>query len=384
MKEKIVIFGAGMFGHMAMNHYGSKVEYFIDNDTSIQGKIINGLVVRSVADFLPEKDKYTVVVAGNAAKVMAKQLEKEGVTDYILYTNSDTRYYQTDELIFNPYKDNDKRNMDEKSYNRMLETNKTIDSIREMVEDLYSDVPLFSLVEIETLNQCNGNCDFCPVSRKNDNRTVRTMSDAIFKKIIDELSEMNYSGRLTLFGNNEPFLDPDIIERHKYAREKVPNAKMHLYTNGTLLNIEKFIEITKYLDELIIDNYHPELKLIKPCEEIAEYCKDNPEYGKKVTIVLRNPHEILTSRGGDSPNRKDMRIYAKSSCTLPFKQLEIRSEGKVSLCCCDPLGKMTLGDVSKNTLKEIWYGEAYRKVRDAIYAGRENIEHCKYCDFFEI
>lgn len=384
MEKQIVIFGAGMFGHMALQHYGDRVVYFIDNDTGIQGKSIQGLPIKSVEEYLLEKEKYTVVIAGNASKIMARQLEAAGAKDYIFYTNSDTRYYQTDELIFNPYKDNDKRNMSEAAYNDMLKTNKTIESIREIVEELYHQVPLFSLVEVETVNNCNGNCDFCPVSKKNDTRTLHYMSEQIFQKIIDELADMNYSGRLTLFGNNEPLLDEKIIERHKYAREHVPNAKMHLYTNGTLFTLDKFVELIKYLDELIIDNYHPDLKLIKPCQEIYDYCKDHPEYKNKVTIVLRNPHEILTSRGGDSPNRENILSFGDASCTLPFKQLEIRSEGKVSLCCCDPLGKVTLGDVSKNTLKEIWYGESYQQIRKAIYEGRKKLSHCVNCDFFEI
>ncbi len=43
------------------------------------------------------------------------------------------------------------------------------------------------------------------------------------------------SDYLSLFSNNEPFLDDCIISFHQYARNKLPHVKMHLYTNGTLL-----------------------------------------------------------------------------------------------------------------------------------------------------
>ena len=191
---------------------------------------------------------------------------------------------------------------------------------------------------------------------------------------------MNYSGKLALFSNNEPFLDQDIIKKHRYAREKLPFARMHLFTNGTLLTIEKFAQIVGYLDELVIDNYQQELHLIKPCQEIVEYCEAHTELKKKVTIVLRKPKEILTSRGGDAPNRKKLVSYGNLRCILPYKQFIIRPDGKVSLCCNDPYGRNTLGDLNKETMMEVWFNDRFKMVRKCLYEGRKNWEHCKYCD----
>ena len=93
--------------------------------------------------------------------------------------------------------------------------------------------PMFSSIEIEVINRCNGICPFCPVNRNTDPRKLKRMDEALFKKIIDELGEMGYSGRLALHSNNEPFLDPRIVEFTKYAREHVPKAHIYMYTNGT-------------------------------------------------------------------------------------------------------------------------------------------------------
>ena len=81
--------------------------------------------------------------------------------------------------------------------------------------------------------------------------------------------------------------------------------------------------------------YQQELKLIKPCAQIQDYCKVHPELTKKVTIVLRKPQEILTSRGGTAPNRKDIVEYGRDRCALPYKQMIARPDGKVSLCFND-------------------------------------------------
>ncbi len=144
-----------------------------------------------------------------------------------------------------------------------------------------------------------------------------------------------------------------------------------MFTNGTLFTLDKFIALADVLDELIIDNYHQELKLIKPCLEIQEYCKTHPELTKKVTIVLRKPKEILTSRGGTAPNRKQLIDYGKDRCVLPFKQMIIRPDGKVSLCCNDAVGRYTLGDLNQEKMLDVWYGPRFQEVRKSLYEGRE-------------
>ena len=139
-----------------------------------------------------------------------------------------------------------------------------------------------------------------------------------------------------------------------------------------------------YLDELIIDNYMEDLKLIRPCEEIKRYCETHPELKKKVTIVLRNPREVLSTRGGDAPNRKKMISFGKERCVLPFKQLIIRPDGKVSLCCNDPYGKNTLGDLSKDTITMVWNNDRFQMVRKCLYEGRAHWKHCEFCDSFNL
>ncbi|MCR4933655.1 MAG: radical SAM protein [Lachnospiraceae bacterium] len=294
------------------------------------------------------------------------------------------KYFGTPDIVFNPYPSNQNgsNEISEEEWSNQTKKNGNIAIINHLAETLDKYKPLFNHVEIETINRCNWKCSFCPVSAGNDIRVKAVMSDELFKKIIDELSAMNYSGRLALFSNNEPFLDPKIIERHKYAREKVPAARMHLFTNGTLLTVDKFVEIMKYLDELIIDNYNQNLELNDNPQKIADFCEEHPEYKERATIVLRKENEILTSRGGDAPNRTKESIFGNDRCVLPFRQLIVRPDGKVSLCCNDPYGKMTLGDLNVSSIKDVWYGKEYSDVRKKILKGRKCLAHCVNCDTF--
>lgn len=240
-------------------------------------------------------------------------------------------------------------------------------------------IPMFSSVEIEVINRCNGECPFCPVNKYIDPRQMKKMSDSLFKKIIDELGEMHYSGRLALHSNNEPFLDSRIVEFARYAREHVPDAYIYLYTNGTLLTLDVFKAIIPYLSCIMIDNYDDELKLHENIKEIQQYCKKDKDLDKRVQILLRKVHEVLDTRGGQSPNNTKKKTV-KMSCVLPYKQMVIRPDGKASLCCNDPYGKNTLADLNKMTLREAWYSTRYQAVRQALRNGRGRIRLCKYCD----
>jgi radical SAM protein with 4Fe4S-binding SPASM domain len=224
------------------------------------------------------------------------------------------------------------------------------------------------------------------VNRNADPRKKAVMTEELFKDIVRQLEELQYSGRFTTFSNNEPLLDDRIVEFNRYAREHLPKARIHLYTNGTLFNLDLFKELIKYLDELIIDNYNQELNLIGPVREIVDYCEANPELelNKKVTVLLRKPMEILTSRGGNAPNRKELVDYSADRCVLPFKQMIVRPTGQVSLCCNDALGKWTLGDLTKESITEVWYGTKFTKVREALYKGRGYCGDCRYCDTFNM
>lgn len=326
-------------------------------------------------------DCFVISAAKNAYAMQTYLKNKIDKEKIIINPFIQKKYYETDQIIYNPY-GLENYTISEDEWNNFNKTNQAIGEIEKYAEALSEARRLFEHIEIETINRCNGVCDFCPVSKENDMRPKKYMNEKLFQKIIIELAALNYTGRLALFSNNEPFLDERILKFHEYARTMLPNARMHLFTNGTLLTLDKFIEIIKYLDELIIDNYHQELRLHKNSQIIADYCEEHPELKEKVTIVLRKPHEILTSRGGDAPNRKKMLSYPNAKCVLPFKQMIIRPDGKISLCCNDPYGKCTLGDLNSESLTDIWYGKAFDEVRKLLLKGRGKLEHCHNCDTF--
>lgn len=382
--KRNVIFGAGLYGMRALDRLGKEtVSYFIDNDKEKQGTLISDIPVIGMEQFVSMKEPFHVHIASLYAGSMEKQLRAAGVTDYSFFLEGLRGFYETEELIYNPY-DREHESETEEEWNKSKKLEFSRKAVYDEAEKLYQKQGLFEHIEVETINRCNGACSFCPVNRNIDPREKKVMERSLFENIVKQLATIDYAGRFTTFSNNEPLLDERIIEWNRYARERLPKARMHLFTNGTLLTLDKFIALTEILDELIIDNYQQKLQLIGPCREIADYCKGRPELAKKVTIVLRKPQEVLTSRGGNAPNRSEIGNYGKDRCILPFKQMIVRPDGKVSLCCNDAVGKYTLGDLTKEGILDIWYGARFQMVRKCLYEGRENWGNCKNCDAFSM
>ena len=245
MKKEIILFGAGKYGVSALNSLGiERIAYFIDNNANLHGTFIQGKEIKPVNKGIEESDKYTILVCSLSWRKMCEQLEASGCSNYEVYEGL-KMIYPTEELVFNPYFSDLKRNLSEENFIKEQRNSKMIDSINQYTDELYNNPKLFDSIEIETINRCNGSCDFCPVNKDRDIRELKVMTEELFRSIIDQLAIMNYAGRISLFSNNEPFLDDTIIEKHKYAREMLPNARFHLYTNGTLLSLDKFIEIVK-------------------------------------------------------------------------------------------------------------------------------------------
>ena len=383
--RKLAIFTAGRAGQTLQKKYSpEQVECFIDNDIAKQGTYINDVLVMSMDDFLASNSTAQIVIPSwEYIPSIATQIENSGIMDWDFKNAYFDPSYPSDTLVVNPYNERHTGLHSENEFNKELINNRQLQAAQSIYARMLARTkPIFNHVEIETYNRCNGSCEFCPVSKSRDKRLEMRMSQKLLYSIIDQLCDIDYSGRLSLFSNNEPFLDERIIEFQAYARKRLPNACMQLLTNGTLLSLDKFKSIIDNLDYLVIDNYNDRLELNKTSKIIKSYCEEHKELIKKVTIVIRNPREILTSRGGEAPNRKDMQSYPNASCCIPFRQLIIRPDGKISMCCNDPLGRTTMGDLTKVSIMEAWQNDYFQTIRNSLLDGRKNVEHCKFCDTF--
>jgi radical SAM protein with 4Fe4S-binding SPASM domain len=255
-----------------------------------------------------------------------------------------------------------------------------------------NDPVLFKCIEIETYNRCNFNCSFCPAARDVDIRKPTYMKEELFSKIIDGLKELNYSGKLNLHHNNEPLLDKRLEQFIKESVEKLPKAEVNIFTNGSLLTIERMKSLYNAgLRKMLIDNYNEKLEVLPNIQKVLDSIKNTEiEKNMEITVWLRYKNVVLTNRAGDSPNKKNIsaKIYkfdkntiAKRGCEFPFIQFNINPDGKVHICCADVYYSNIIGDLTKEKIIDIWKGKKLTMIRQELLKnGRKNIHPCRNCD----
>ena len=97
----------------------------------------------------------------------------------------------------------------------------------------------FKILQIESTAACNMECSFCPYPLKEDK--ISKLSLEKIKNIIDQIDPLDKQFKYVTFSQyNEPLLDSRVSEIMKYAQNS--GLKVHLITNGLLLNKEKNIE----------------------------------------------------------------------------------------------------------------------------------------------
>lgn len=241
------------------------------------------------------------------------------------------------------------------------------------------------VVNLETINRCNSTCEFCTANKNAEKRPFKKMEDKLFYSIIDQLADWGYRGHLTMYGNNEPWLDVRIVDFHKYAREKLPEAFIFMSTNGLILDVDKVKSIIPYVNQLIINNYCLDMKLHNNIQVIHEYIKSHPQEFQDVDILIQMRYlkEVLTNRAGSAPNKQATQKVIKETCLMPYTDMWIMPNGKLGICCCDNFEVTDLANLYKVSLKEGWSSQKYQELREAIRTGRQNYPFCRHCDFID-
>lgn len=262
---------------------------------------------------------------------------------------------------------------------RAKETKSLIDGImRQEVKK-----PLF--VNIETINRCNGTCPFCPANVKAETRPLKKMSDELFYKIIADLETVEYDKIISLYINNEPFLDTRMPQMLKYVREHLPKATVLIFTNGTMLTPQIMDEIADCFDQMYINNYNTKYELLPSSKAVFEYVKANEaKFCKcKISIQMRYANELLANRAGTAPNKPATQKKYKWLCLMPYTDMCIFPDGKVGLCCNDTKEVTDYGNVREESVLKLFNSDKLNETRRQMASGRNNIEYCSVCDVID-
>jgi len=233
----------------------------------------------------------------------------------------------------------------------------------------------FAQVNIETNTNCTRRCHFCWFGIEERPESVR-MPAKLFFKIIDELVEIDFVGRLSLFSLNEPLTDNRIYSFLQYSTLMLPGCCHLLVTNGDLLTVEKLDALFDAgLDRLYINSY--DVDALAHNVPLHEYAKEF--HPGKVEHVDRTQYLNWGGRAGN------VKQYAKAPvsgyCDWPNYLLYVKPDGRVLACCHDFEGVNTVGNLMEQSVEAAWFGSAFSKLRRSLNRGdRSMSELCSQCD----
>lgn len=223
---------------------------------------------------------------------------------------------------------------------------------------------LFQVIEIEVSKNCNLRCPYCPQSVAPDQKSKDIiMPIELYHRIVNMVSDLDFTGRLSFHHYNEPMLRKDLAKLVRYARSKLPKAFFVLYTNGTKLNDKSYNELLNAgIDRFFVTNHN---SLTIPEREYQ---------------YIRTPGTFyLSGRGGiiKEPDKPyDLPCFALSEMMM------VRYDGRVVICHEDAFFNFVIGDINHQTIEEIWFSKTLQSYRRMLIEGKRqdmgNI--CAKCD----
>jgi radical SAM protein with 4Fe4S-binding SPASM domain len=302
---------------------------------------------------------------------------------------------------------------------------------REPLQDIVP-LPAPFVVYIEPTNLCNFRCQFCPTGDKallkDVGRPNGSMSLDLFRKIVDDLKEFNTRLRLaSLYKDGEPLVHKQFPEMVEYLKRADIADRIWTKTNGSRLSPELNERlIAAGLDMICIsvesvssEGYHQIADVDLDYDAFRENVRDLFQRRRDCEIYIKiadsgltkeqtakfyaDFQEISTYIGveslmgwsfssikdftlGTHPTTYDgLPLIPKVACAYPLYVMAVNFNGSVSMCGNDWSHNTVVGDASKQSLKEIWNGEAMFQFRKMMLEGRRSENRaCGDCYYLQI
>jgi radical SAM protein with 4Fe4S-binding SPASM domain len=271
------------------------------------------------------------------------------------------------------------------------------------------DYPL--LVDLELSSKCNLHCPMCYTITEEFLSKVdrKYMEFDLYKKIIDEVAGKVFAIRLSLRG--ESTLNRDFIEAIAYAKQK-GIREVSTLTHGKKFTGEYLRKaVAAGIDWITVsidgtgETYnrirHPltwedtlgRLKEIKALKDQLGTHKPVIKVQGIWPAIRENPTEYYnalepcTDLIAYNPlidylhNDTQIVFEENFACPQLYQRLVVGSDGRVMMCSNDEDTRHPVGDAYKQSIHEIWHGEAMNKVREihSRHDGFKELAVCRNC-----
>ncbi len=268
-------------------------------------------------------------------------------------------------------------------------------------------------IQLEPTEGCTLACAFCGIVtiRENgaDRKTMthgqtgsgpyRFMALSTVERVAKEMARLKWSSRIEIAMHGEPTMNSNLAEIVACLRHHLPANYILVTTNGAgITTRDRFKQLlTSGLNTLALDDYRHANNVPKirefvhsfgfPVFEYPKQPEGNPHRRDTKRVKITIIHDIsdntagnhkLHNQGGSSggPENKIVRLRR----TKPFRELAVRWDGNVAICCDDWPGKYKIGNVLNMPLDALWSSDPFEAARRKLYAGERDFGPCRGCN----
>lgn len=269
-------------------------------------------------------------------------------------------------------------------------------------------------IQIELTEGCNLRCTFCGlqgIREAGPDKQYKFMTP----QIISEVGRVGqlWNARLELAMHGEPTMHPDFTGMVKHLRTAAPDCQIMITTNGGGLlkdPVERVVALFGAgLDVLALDEYEgikigskvravqKEIEIIGksagmpihfhnyPTNPDASPHRRHPKKALPLVVYIvdpsvqasaRVPH--LNNHAGSAFPKNDTQQGKR--CAKPFREVSVRWNGNVAICCNDWRGEYKCGNVMETPLETMWSNAAFDAARRRLMQGKRDFGPCAGCD----
>jgi MoaA/NifB/PqqE/SkfB family radical SAM enzyme len=259
-------------------------------------------------------------------------------------------------------------------------------------------------IQVELTFGCQLRCPMCGINSLNIPRGKYSFMDVKTADIISkQISLFTPKIRIEFAMCGEPSMNPNVIEIVNIFRKNLPTAQLLFTTNG--LNFIK--DWKTWSSELVQCNiiavdlyepYGPELRDILTKNPGVWKVEDyyNSDFNQHHYNGSRGNHLVLIGDLLKNDRRKRQRIIfnhagnssilpktpkpLRKTCTFPFREMVIRYEGTVNLCCLDFGSEYDVGNILNDDMKSIWINSYFTSARRFLRHKYRCFSPCIICD----